>query len=152
MKTTLETREGENYTRNECNFRAKVGDQPRLTMWSSGVDFSYTDDFGSSFREVSARFTRFECSSFLARFECSSFFTRFECSSSNLFECISFFTRFECSSFLTRFGCSPVIFSFQVISQGNKFLVSNGFVFVAQLADKDKQTVNLMVHPHSFRV
>jgi hypothetical protein len=53
------------------HFRMKQGDQPHLSLWSSGVDFSYTDDFGATINRL--------------------------------------------------------------VSQGNKFLISNGFIFVAKL-------------------
>ncbi|KAF4720817.1 Sorl1p, partial [Perkinsus olseni] len=34
---------------------------------------------------------------------------------------------------------------YQAVSQGNKFLISNGFIFVAKLVDKRSQSVKLMV-------
>mmetsp|Transcript_55401 Transcript_55401/g.129702 ORF Transcript_55401/g.129702 Transcript_55401/m.129702 type:complete len:849 (-) Transcript_55401:182-2728(-) len=65
------------------HFRKKDGDQPKLTLWSQLVDFSYTDDAGS-------RTTR-------------------------------------------------------LIYKGNKFLISNSYIFVAKLKDAGTQTVSLMV-------
>ncbi|EER13739.1 membrane glycoprotein yil173w precursor, putative [Perkinsus marinus ATCC 50983] len=65
------------------HFRFKSGDQPKLTLWSAGVDFAYSDDMGHTF--------------------------------------------------------------YQAVSQGNKFLISNGFIFVAKLVDKNSQSVKLMV-------
>ncbi|KAF4668158.1 Sorl1p [Perkinsus chesapeaki] len=65
------------------HFRTKSGDQPKLTLWSSGVDFAYSDDMGHTF--------------------------------------------------------------YRAVSQGNKFLISNGFIFVAKLIDKRSQSVKLIV-------
>ncbi|KAF4691011.1 Sorl1p [Perkinsus olseni] len=65
------------------HFRSKTGDQPKLTLWSPGVDFAFSDDMGHTF--------------------------------------------------------------YQAVSQGNKFLISNGFIFVAKLVDKRSQSVKLMV-------
>ncbi|KAF4711138.1 Sorl1p, partial [Perkinsus olseni] len=56
---------------------SKTGDQPKLTLWSPGVDFAYSGDMGHTF--------------------------------------------------------------YQAVSQGNKFLISNGFIFVAKLVDKQRE-------------
>ena len=65
------------------HYRYTSGDQPRLTMWTPGVDFSFSDDFGSTRK--------------------------------------------------------------QVVDQGNKFLVSGNYIFVAKLKDPAQQTVTLEV-------
>lgn len=65
------------------HFRAKSGHQQRLTLWNIGVDFVYTDDYGSSMHTV--------------------------------------------------------------VQHGNKFLVSNGYIFVAKAKDANLQTVTLEV-------
>eukprot|EP00419_Tripos_fusus_P088245 CAMPEP_0172861924 /NCGR_PEP_ID=MMETSP1075-20121228/72937_1 /TAXON_ID=2916 /ORGANISM="Ceratium fusus, Strain PA161109" /LENGTH=856 /DNA_ID=CAMNT_0013710117 /DNA_START=111 /DNA_END=2681 /DNA_ORIENTATION=- len=65
------------------HFRKKEGEQPKLHMWSEGVDFAYTETFGK--RVV------------------------------------------------------------PLVRQGNKFMVTNGYLFVATLKDAVSQTVNLMV-------
>jgi hypothetical protein len=65
------------------HFRKKQGEQPKLYMWSEGVDFACTDNFGKKVVPL--------------------------------------------------------------VKQGNKFMVSKGYLFVATLKDPATQTVNLMV-------
>merc|ERR1712110_1292519 len=40
-------------------FRQKSGEQKRLTLWSKNVDFSYTDDFGSTVNRLVHRGNKF---------------------------------------------------------------------------------------------
>eukprot|EP00933_Yihiella_yeosuensis_P031871 TRINITY_DN2547_c2_g1_i1.p1 TRINITY_DN2547_c2_g1~~TRINITY_DN2547_c2_g1_i1.p1 ORF type:complete len:875 (-),score=186.23 TRINITY_DN2547_c2_g1_i1:492-3116(-) len=65
------------------HFRMKTGDQPKLYIWSTNVDFAATDDAGKNVKRL--------------------------------------------------------------VRQGNKFLVSHGFIFVAKVKNAVTQTVKLMV-------
>lgn len=104
-------------------------------------DLFVTKDLGETFNLVSNYVVQYSWGDPKTRKEDAIFFTHFTRGKSFPQPRVGGWSDYVHFGMVPKPGASPK----RLVSQGNKFLVSNGYIFVAKLLDSERQTVTLMV-------